>query len=103
VRENGQRFLIQEFPYEGANFGVRLTHVRRGSNAADRFACPNRLTERRADNGTRYRCGPDQHDEEVEEIDQKSRQEENKETFRKSEQLGEATPLCGERRPALAA
>jgi hypothetical protein len=79
---NGQRnFLIQEFPYEGGNPGVRLTHVRRGSCAADPFACSDRLTGRRADNGTRYRCGPDQHDEEVEEIDQKSCKEKIKEAF----------------------
>jgi hypothetical protein len=82
VRENGQRrFLIQEFPYEGANLGVRLTHIRRGSCAANRFVCPDRLTGRRADNGTRYRCGADRHDEEVEEIDQKSCKEKIKETF----------------------
>jgi hypothetical protein len=95
--------LIQEHPYEGANPGVRLAHLRRGSCAADRLICSDRLTRRRADNGTRYRYSPDQQHEEVEEIDQKSCKEKNKEIFYESDWRSETTPSFGEFRPALAA
>jgi hypothetical protein len=95
--------LIQELPYEGANPGVRLTHLRRGSCAADCFICSDRLTRRRADNGTRYQYGPDQQHEEVKKIDQKSYKEKNKENFYESDWRSEAILSFGERRPAFAA